>query len=288
MSLPLGQQDMAVLHAEMLKILLEFDRICKTHQIPYQLAAGTLLGAVRHQGFIPWDDDADVCMLREDYERFLKVAATEIGPDFFLHNNRTDAGVPYHFTKLRLISSKFQMEGCRDLNTPCGAFIDIFPFDYVDTRSIFGMMRFELFNILDLLQISPFIVNNTQAGRKRAAYKKILLSIAVLAHKMVGVQRLKLWTNLILDNCRLLKTDQVTCVVSSLWRRKARYARIRSYEQFTTLTSLRFSGYEFPVPANYHQVLTNLYGDYMKLPPPHQQVASHGAQLLQNKSHQKS
>lgn len=66
-----------------LEILLEFDRLCKKHAIHYQLFSGTLIGAIRHKGFIPWDDDIDVCMLREEYKRFLAVSAKELSENFF-------------------------------------------------------------------------------------------------------------------------------------------------------------------------------------------------------------
>jgi lipopolysaccharide cholinephosphotransferase len=73
-----------------LEILLEFDRICRKHGLKYLLFAGTLLGAVRHKGFIPWDDDIDVCMLRGDYERFLTVCKDELSAELFLQTTDTD------------------------------------------------------------------------------------------------------------------------------------------------------------------------------------------------------
>ena len=73
----------------MLRILKVVDHICRRHQIPYWLCSGTLLGAVRHGGFIPWDDDLDIAMLREDYERFLAVAGCELPPDMFLQTKET-------------------------------------------------------------------------------------------------------------------------------------------------------------------------------------------------------
>lgn len=84
-----------------LQILTEFDRICKKNDINYQLFAGTLLGAVRHKGFIPWDDDVDVCMLRSEYDRFLEIAQQELDPDYFVQNTYTDPEYYNIFTRIR-------------------------------------------------------------------------------------------------------------------------------------------------------------------------------------------
>ena len=85
--LDVGIRDVQMIQLE---ILLEFDRICRKNNIKYQLFAGTLLGAVRHKGFIPWDDDIDVCLLRDDYEKFLDVCLRDLDPGFFLQTYETD------------------------------------------------------------------------------------------------------------------------------------------------------------------------------------------------------
>lgn len=89
-----------VQHIE-LEILKKIDEVCKKHNINYWLDSGTLLGAVRHQGFIPWDDDIDIGMLREDYEKFLKVAQKDLGDDYFLQTRSTDKNYPLVFAKVR-------------------------------------------------------------------------------------------------------------------------------------------------------------------------------------------
>ncbi len=115
----------------MLEILLEIHRICEKHNIPYTLIAGTLLGAVRHKGFIPWDDDCDIAMMREDYERFLLVAPKELSEDYFLQTKQTDKCYPLNFAKVRKNNTVLIETGeTGEENYHHGIFVDIFPFDY--------------------------------------------------------------------------------------------------------------------------------------------------------------
>lgn len=116
------------LHSCQLIIAREIKRICEKHNIKYFIIAGTLLGAVRHGGFIPWDDDMDIGMLREDYEKFLKVAKTDLGADFFLQTPETDKNYGLPFAKI-LLNGTVLVEATAGSNAKKGIFIDIFPFD---------------------------------------------------------------------------------------------------------------------------------------------------------------
>ena len=120
----LRRQQMVML--EMAKVL---DRICKKHNIPYFLYAGSLLGAIRHDGFIPWDDDFDVALLRKDYHRLLKILPNELPSNIVLQSNDTDKNYYYFYAKLRDKNS-FLDEGLYDHPfKERGIFIDIFPLD---------------------------------------------------------------------------------------------------------------------------------------------------------------
>ena len=89
------------------EILREFHRICKKHNIKYTLEGGTLLGAVKYGGFVPWDDDLDVVMLRDEYEKFLEVCKTELSDKFFIQNYNTEKEFPLNFTKLRYNDTRY-------------------------------------------------------------------------------------------------------------------------------------------------------------------------------------
>ena len=118
-------------HQQALLILLkEFDRVCRQLKIPYVLFAGTMLGAVRHQGFIPWDDDLDVMMLREDYDRFLREADTVLDREKFFLQKEFSAHWPMFFSKLRLNGTTcLEKYHPRDPEIHQGVYMDIFPCD---------------------------------------------------------------------------------------------------------------------------------------------------------------
>ena len=118
-------------HQRMLWVILkEFDRVCKVLDIPYVLFAGTMLGAVRHKGFIPWDDDLDVMMLREDYDRFLQKADSVLDRKKFFLQKEFSEHWPMFFSKLRLNGTTcLEKYHPRDKKVHQGIYIDIFPCD---------------------------------------------------------------------------------------------------------------------------------------------------------------
>ncbi|MCD8199903.1 MAG: LicD family protein [Coriobacteriaceae bacterium] len=113
-------------------IVSEIDRVCAELDIPYFACGGTLIGHARHDGFIPWDDDIDVGMLRADYERFKQEAGALIDSEqFFLQTRETDPNIPYLFSKVRLNNSEYLTKYNKDRDFHKGICVDVFPFDYV-------------------------------------------------------------------------------------------------------------------------------------------------------------
>lgn len=126
----------------MLELLNEVDRVCKKHHISYQLFAGTALGAVRHQGFIPWDDDLDIVMQRPDYEHFMAFAPGELGERFFLQKEFTEHW-PMFFSKLRLNhTTALEKYHVRDEKMHQGVYIDIFPCDNLSDNQLVRKLQF--------------------------------------------------------------------------------------------------------------------------------------------------
>lgn len=131
----LNDKQLKHLQDELLILLVELDRICNKHNIKYYLAYGTLLGAVRHKGFIPWDDDIDVQMLREDYERFCDVCNKELDKEiFFLQTQETDEFYNWVYGKLRLNKTSYIRAGQEHIQQKDGIFLDILPLDKISNN----------------------------------------------------------------------------------------------------------------------------------------------------------
>lgn len=128
-SIHIGDYLLIDIQTSIFKIMLEFERICRKYQIKYILDGGTMLGAIRHSGFIPWDDDADFAMLRKDYNKFCKVCKKELGADFYLETKGVNKKYPYAFAKLRLNGTVYKETFLNNLNVHPGIWIDIFPID---------------------------------------------------------------------------------------------------------------------------------------------------------------
>lgn len=143
----INDTDLRKIQLIQLEMLREVDRICKKCNIHYNIIAGTLLGAVRHKGFIPWDDDADVAMERFEYERFRKACATELNKDkFYFQDHRNTKGYRWGYGKLRRKNTLFLRENQEDMPYDQGIFIDIFPLDSIPDnyilRSLFNLEAF--------------------------------------------------------------------------------------------------------------------------------------------------
>lgn len=128
--LKLTDKDLRRLQLTELEMVLEVDRICRKNNIKYVLGYGSMLGAVRHQGFIPWDDDVDIFMLREEYEKFCDACKNELdGSRFFLQNWETDKFFNSGYAKMRRLNSKFMRFGQEKMKFNQGIYIDIMPMD---------------------------------------------------------------------------------------------------------------------------------------------------------------
>ena len=144
----LSLEELHQLQSVLLEMLIELDRICKKHDIRYCIIAGTLLGAVRHKGFIPWDDDLDVAMTRSEYRRFREVCVSELNTSrFFFQDDTTDLHYRWGWGRLRRIDSEFVRVGQEHLKMRTGIFLDVFPMDGVpdfppSTRFVYSILFF--------------------------------------------------------------------------------------------------------------------------------------------------
>ena len=229
----------------MLDMLIEFDAICKKHQLQYWLDSGTLLGAVRHSGFIPWDDDIDLAMPVEDYNRFLEIAQGELSTEIFLQTKQTDPTFKFDYIKLR--SNRASIVEFHEKDTEIdyhqGVFVDIFPMLTIEnTQDNQQQYDNALQAIRDVSAISLHTPNGKDDPVKRAALT------AVLKQKHLG------WDN---DNSKVIYGGEMPDVAA--WF---------DFKEVFPLSSIEFEDMPFPVPNNPSHYLDAIYSfDYRQLPP---------------------
>lgn len=234
-----------------LGILDYIDAICKEHKIEYFLDYGTLLGAIRHKGFIPWDDDIDICMKRKDYERFISIMSNVQNPHYKLLSMETSSSYYYEFGKV--VDTRVELNETGTLNLPgMGVWVDVFPKDNLPKHHLW----------LKWL-VTIFVVCRVFAVYKRFPKKHSVLFYPVwLVSRLIGY---KPFLNLI----KLFSTfdkDKETPYIGDLRDLTAkRYAWDR--EIFNKSVLVPFEGKEYPAPQKWDEYLKGLYGDYMKLPP---------------------
>lgn len=258
-----------------LKILKEVDKICRSHGIHYLLDAGTLIGAARHQGFIPWDDDVDLAFLREDYEKFIKAAKKELpeGMHLWFPAEMAEKNVFYDFTpKIIYENSRKSLENeetafyNEELNHIC---VDLFILDEISEKKLA-----QKFQIL----LNKIIYGMAMGHRRKLNYTKYKglekLEVKVLA----GIGRLFSMSFL----CRLerkaaLRQTKGKSKLLYYSNYQPDYVHITIPEEGSRQTlDCPFEGESFMIPKGYDEVLTAVYGDYRKLPPLEDRKPSHG------------
>lgn len=219
----------------LLSILKEMDRICQKHNVKYMLSGGTLLGAVRHGGFIPWDDDIDTDMLRDDYENFIDLFNSETtNPDLYCELWRDKNASATCITKIRH----------RKISQ---AFVDIFPMDYYPERLApkeKDKVNKEIHFIRKLLSLNPFRIND---NKKLAQTFKKLTTHNIDKDKPVNME-IKPSIHLAID-------------FPHRWPNW-----MYDWEQILPLGKIKFEGYEFNCPHEPEFVVKNIYGNYLSFP----------------------
>ncbi|MDY3250036.1 MAG: LicD family protein [Candidatus Choladocola sp.] len=256
----------------LLGYLLEIDRICKKHHIRYFLAGGTLLGAIRHHGFIPWDDDADVMMLREDYDRFRQVVQQELPGNIFMQIPSTEKGNYNPFMKLRINNTMFATEFTGHfMDMHNGIFFDVLSHDRT------GNHRWSQKLHLMITMLTRSIVFNKWGDTdiKSGGNHPIICKIVDKAKYLVPM-RFALWAqNRSLEFFKNRKTEYLYDGMGRNLKRGAFPA-----EWLDETVYVDFEGYRFPVPKEYDKYLTYLYGDYMQMIPVSQRRTSHSIVLM--------
>ena len=254
-------KQMQQLHTLELMIALEIKRICEKNRIPYFLTAGTLLGAERHGGFIPWDDDMDIGMLRGDYERFLTACREDLGAEYLLQTWDTDHNYPFSFGKIRLKGTHITEGFSENTHPECnGIFVDIFPFDNVpdDPKERKKQERI-YFWCKRLLWIKKGMGTNIKKGSltQKLKYYGFRLISAFVSYKVIKEYYQKAQQRY---NDRL--TEKVVTDGSYSYAKESLPRR-----WVTNLESIPFENVTFSTFCDRAEYLTYFYGDYWILPP---------------------
>ena len=238
-----------------LEMLQEFIRVCKILNLKYYVIGGTLLGAVRHGGFIPWDDDIDVGMIREDYEIFVAKAQEYLPKKYFLQTGRTDPEWCMHFAKIRDTQTLFVEKTVENKKMNHGIFIDIFPLDHIKRKKRGWKIRALSYVEAKWYRRYPF----------KDKIKRFALGCTVFSFSIKNAFNRK--ERIFLRR----KTGKYLINYSSAWGDK----EIFDKNYFRDIVELQFENLIVNAPIDYDKVLTDLYGDWRKLPPEDQRVAHH-------------
>ena len=250
----------------LLGFLLEVDRICKKHNIKYFLGGGSLLGAVRHKGFIPWDDDADVMMLRKDYDRFLSVLPSELPNYLFAQTQENEKDSHFPFTKLRINNTLLSTEfTSRFPNIHNGIFLDVLAQDYTSNNAFLRKIH------MKATASSRWLVLDKWRGTSVNANSRFSSLCANILRKIFPLGFLQKVQNKLISLHKNMKNPKY--LFDSMGRNVSRGAF--PAEWLDEAIWVDFENAKLPIPKEYDKYLKYLYGDYMEMIPVSERHVSH-------------
>lgn len=251
----LNNEQLKKLQAVELEILIEIDRVCKKNNIHYTLTGGTLLGAVRHGGFIPWDDDADIAMLRSEYIKFQQACKRDLDASrFYFQDIDNTPGYRWGYGKVRRKNSIFLRENQESMPYEQGIFVDVFPRDSIPDNLILGKIHTFLCYCVRKLMWS--------AVGKAASPSLFIRKWYCFLYWLTGSNILGIYKCL-LNISGNRRTKFVRALTFPLPNGQVGYLR----EWYKKYTTLEFEGHRFQAEASYLEWLKSEFGDYMSLPP---------------------
>lgn len=248
-------------------VLKEFKRICEENNIPYMIIAGSLIGTVRHKGFIPWDDDIDVGLLRPDFDRFIEVCKTKLDTTkWFLQVPETEENsADYGIARLRLNDTHLIIESRKNVKCHDGFFIDIFPYDKMPNNKLHAFIYGNGFAVIKRI----YAMRKGYTSNPRTLYAKIAVRTANFLLKPVKTATLENWLKKYPYKYANTNAKQASILNEG-------YAHEHhDYNLLTEYTTGTFEGETFSIPKNYDRYLTEEFGNYMQFPPAEQQVNHH-------------
>lgn len=252
----MSDYDLRKMQLIQLEMLKEVDRICKEHNIKYCIIAGTMLGAIRHKGYIPWDDDADIAMLREEYDKFTDVCERELDKSkFYFQDHKNTDGYRWGYGKLRRKDTVFIRKGQEHMPYESGVFIDIFPLDQTpNTKSMRKLYDIGCTIIRKILWSE--VGAKTECNKSMKYLYNILSKIPRDTVFKFYEKLKKIGKNGKSDWVRIL-TFPTPCNGEYGYKK-------RWYEK---LEYIEFEGYLFSGIKEYDDYLSFKFGNYLELPP---------------------
>lgn len=263
----LNNKELRQLQEVELEILIEFDRICKKNNIDYSLCGGTLIGAVRHKGFIPWDDDIDVNMLRKDYDKFVKIVNKDLDKKrFFFQSMETDSSYGFPIAKLKRKDSLYVESSSTRDEEEQNIWIDIFPLDNIKSDNIFGKLYyFRIYALKIILAYKDGFVNSVDTKKK-----KIFLLITKILSFFYNRNRLFKKIQELMRKYNNIDTKYLASFGGVYLPKEITKKRLSEKTMYA-----EFENHKFRIITQYDEYLRHYYGDYMKLPPEEKRKGHH-------------
>ncbi len=230
----------------LLEMLVEVDRICKKHNITYWIDAGNVLGAVRHGGFIPWDDDVDISMLKKDYKKLIKVLPNELPENYVLQDKKLEKYYTHTYPRIVDKNSLFDY-GKKDPSSLRkklkyqGVFIDIF---YIEKGNLV------IGALFDFIYRRPFIVKRISKKKYLKVLSNIIYPVSLIIKFLVRA------LYLIIPSKNYIYSYGMPIDLQASFRKN----------EILPTSPILFEGVMFPAPYDTHAYLTRIYGDYMEIP----------------------
>lgn len=243
-----------------LMILKDFIKICNENNIEYMAYGGTLLGAIRHNGFIPWDDDIDIIMMREEYEKFMDVISLEKNDKYSVYSIENTDEFYFFLTKFSLNNTEFRIDWTRKTKYKLGICLDIFVFDDVPDSNI----RWKIYFLkMKLIQGMLFVFLIDLNKNYPSPIKKIITIVGSKVMRLFGIKSstLKRWYKKTVESSNNKNYSRVYENIAQTYFEPIPKSIIYP------LKKVPFENIDINVPNDYDSFLTILYGDYMKLPP---------------------
>lgn len=246
------------------RLLESIHNFCANHHLKYYMMWGTLLGAVRHKGFIPWDDDIDIIMFREDYDVFCSTFCDENAKIIECRRDRN-----YYLPIAKVIDTRTILKENVKSDIEIGVYIDIFVLDAVSHNSIKNEIA-----VRRLLLLRDFLMLGVVPdSSKRKGFRKILYKIMRPLVKIIDMNHISRRMDMIAKKLAPFEHDSYAPLLTPD-PRATRSFRF-SYEQFGDGVLLEFENYKFYAPTKYHELLKIRYGNYMDLPPEQERISHH-------------